>query len=100
MLNVEGKEVVAYVYSVVQRPSLSTYTWLIWKRTVASSAKTPEWAMQPKPKHWGRLCKYGDLCSYNPNGTLEDSSRKDTQIKIRGLRVELIKRWGDWASLY
>ncbi|KAJ5894899.1 hypothetical protein N7495_006590 [Penicillium taxi] len=33
--------------------------------------------------------KTGDLVRYNPDGSLEFQSRKDTQIKLRGQRVEL-----------
>lgn len=47
----------------------------------------PEW--MPRRAEWNRFFKTGDLGFYNPNGTLEFVGRKDTQIKIRGLRVEL-----------
>jgi amino acid adenylation domain-containing protein len=49
----------------------------------------PEWAPRQSSSHWKRFYKSGDLCFYNPDGTIEFSSRKDTQVKIRGLRVEL-----------
>ena len=52
-------------------------------------ASLPEWAPRRTLPHWNRFFKSGDLCSYNADGTIEFSSRKDTQIKIRGLRVEL-----------
>lgn len=47
----------------------------------------PEW--MPRRAEWNRFFKTGDLGFYNPNGTLQFVGRKDTQIKIRGLRVEL-----------
>lgn len=37
----------------------------------------------------GRVYKTGDLVHYNNDGTIEIVGRKDTQIKIRGQRVEL-----------
>lgn len=48
----------------------------------------PAWAPRPSG-HWDRFYKSGDVGFYNPDGTIEFSSRKDTQVKIRGLRVEL-----------
>ncbi|KEQ78403.1 amino acid adenylation, partial [Aureobasidium pullulans EXF-150] len=37
----------------------------------------------------GRLYKTGDLVAYDKDGTIKFKGRKDTQIKIRGQRVEL-----------
>ncbi|KAL4799310.1 hypothetical protein BDV19DRAFT_385559 [Aspergillus venezuelensis] len=39
----------------------------------------------------GRLFLSGDLVRYNGNGRLEYVGRKDTQVKLRGQRVELIE---------
>ncbi|KAL7934147.1 hypothetical protein V8C35DRAFT_327127 [Trichoderma chlorosporum] len=49
----------------------------------------PTWAPRRESQYWNRFYKSGDLGYYNPDGTIEFLSRKDTQIKIRGLRVEL-----------
>ncbi|KAK1624735.1 hypothetical protein BDP81DRAFT_329757, partial [Colletotrichum phormii] len=49
----------------------------------------PEWAPRSSLSRWNRFYKSGDLGYYNADGSIEFSSRKDTQVKIRGLRVEL-----------
>lgn len=51
--------------------------------------KLPSWVPKRGVQHWGRFYKSGDLAFYNADGTMEFAGRKDTQIKIRGLRVEL-----------
>ena len=47
----------------------------------------PEWA--PRTSEYNRFCKSEALCFYNSEGIMEISRRKDTQVKIRGLKVEL-----------
>ena len=75
---------------VIQGPTLLREYLSDPVKTEASSvAPLPEWAPRRMLPHWNRFFKSGDLCSYNADGTIEFSSRKDTQIKIRGLRVEL-----------
>ncbi|KAE8321391.1 hypothetical protein BDV39DRAFT_210790 [Aspergillus sergii] len=37
----------------------------------------------------GRFLKTGDLARYNPDGTISHLGRKDSQVKIRGQRVDL-----------
>ncbi|PIG69515.1 hypothetical protein AARAC_012045 [Aspergillus arachidicola] len=41
------------------------------------------------PRRGGRMYKTGDLVRYNADGSLTLIGRKDTQVKIRGQRVEL-----------
>jgi acyl-CoA synthetase (AMP-forming)/AMP-acid ligase II len=50
---------------------------------------TLEWMPRRHKSGWNRCYKSGDLAYYNYGGTMEFAGRKDTQIKIRGLRVEL-----------
>ncbi|KAJ5118135.1 uncharacterized protein N7515_010358 [Penicillium bovifimosum] len=86
----------------------STLTW-IWENLPLkvlpwpeSTSKTPEknaeafttdpaWikdfrATVPGPR---RIYKTGDLCYYNPDGSIQYISRKDHQVKLHGQRMEL-----------
>ncbi|KAL7940855.1 hypothetical protein V8C42DRAFT_349180 [Trichoderma barbatum] len=56
-------------------------------KTAASFIRNPTWLF--KFGHNGRMYKTGDLVRYNTDGTLTFLGRKDTQVKIRGQRVEL-----------
>lgn len=38
---------------------------------------------------WTRLYKTGDLAQYNIDGSITSIGRKDTQVKLRGLRIEV-----------
>lgn len=53
-------------------------------KTKAAFIHNPVW--MPKP---ARLYKTGDLVRYNPDGSISFVSRKDTQVKVRGQRLEL-----------
>lgn len=59
------------------------------ERTATVFVESPDWL----PARLGivskRLYKTGDLVHYNPDGTLNFVGRKDTQVKVRGQRVEL-----------
>ncbi|CAG8370231.1 unnamed protein product [Penicillium salamii] len=62
------------------------------KKTAASFVDDPAWLARGAPGipgRRGRLYKTGDLARYNSDGSLVYSARRDTQIKIRGQRVEL-----------
>lgn len=59
------------------------------KTEKAMISNLPSWAPRRSQLGWDRFFRSGDLCSYNPDGTIEFGTRLDTQIKIRGLRVEL-----------
>ena len=59
-------------------------------RTSAAFINTPAWAREENGIHRpSRIYKTGDLAQYNPDGTICYRGRKDSQVKIRGQRVEL-----------
>ncbi|KAL5349637.1 hypothetical protein ACLOAV_004667 [Pseudogymnoascus australis] len=75
---------------VIQGPNLLREYLANPEKTAASTVTSlPDWAPRRESPFWNRFYKTGDLCSYNFDGTMEFVSRKDTQVKIRGLRVEL-----------
>ncbi|PLB47171.1 acetyl-CoA synthetase-like protein, partial [Aspergillus steynii IBT 23096] len=63
-------------------------------KTAATFISDPAWLLRGPPSRpgqgrRGRLYKTGDLVRYNSDGSLAYIGRKDTQVKIRGQRVEL-----------
>ncbi|KAM4057707.1 AMP-binding enzyme [Hirsutella rhossiliensis] len=62
-------------------------------QTCASFVESPAWLLEGRRDglsgRCGRLHKTGDLVRYNADGSLAFIGRKDTQVKIRGQRVEL-----------
>ncbi|CAH0037403.1 unnamed protein product [Clonostachys rhizophaga] len=75
---------------VIQGPTLLREYLRDPERTgEAVSCDIPRWMPNADKPHWGRFYKTGDLCYLNDQGLLEFYSRKDTQVKIRGLRIEL-----------
>lgn len=68
------------------------------ERTAAAFIEDPTWLLQGcpgRPGRHGRLYKTGDLVQYDEDGNLLFIGRKDTQVKIRGQRVELgeVEHW-------
>lgn len=75
---------------VVQGPTLLREYLSDPAQTEGATVTTlPDWAPNRTSANWSRFYKTGDLGFYNMDGTVEYVGRKDTQIKIRGLRVEL-----------
>jgi amino acid adenylation domain-containing protein len=48
----------------------------------------PSWIPE-QTNTWSQFYKSGDLAFYNSNRMIEFVGRKDTQVKVRGLRIEL-----------
>jgi amino acid adenylation domain-containing protein len=62
------------------------------EKTAAAFIENPKWLSRGtsgQPGRTGRLYKTGDLVRYHEDGSLSFVGRKDTQVKIRGQRVEL-----------
>lgn len=57
------------------------------EKTSSAFIEDPNWMVQGS-RH-GRLYKTGDLVRQNDDGTISYIGRKDTQVKIRGQRLEL-----------
>lgn len=75
---------------MIQGPTLLREYLADKEKTEATITRfLPSWAPMQTSNSWNRFYKSGDLCFVNSRGVLEFSSRKDNQIKIRGLRVEL-----------
>lgn len=61
------------------------------KETSLAFIPPPRWAVSTMHTHHGsgRFYRTGDLARYNPDGSIRLVGRNDTQIKLRGQRVEL-----------
>ena len=58
-------------------------------RNKASFTDHVAWLPAPAGGDTRRFYKTGDLARYNPDGTIQYLGRMDTQVKVRGFRVEL-----------
>ncbi|EHK39853.1 non-ribosomal peptide synthetase, partial [Trichoderma atroviride IMI 206040] len=73
---------------LIQGPTLLREYLADPDRTNAAIVQSPGWLPLADEIHWDRCYKSGDLGYFNLDGTIEFSTRKDTQIKINGLRIE------------
>ncbi|KAG7006588.1 hypothetical protein G7Y79_00014g037630 [Physcia stellaris] len=58
-------------------------------QTAAAFIEAPQWVKEIRPDAKCRFFRTGDLVKYNPDGSFVYVGRKDTQVKLRGCRVEL-----------
>ncbi|KAJ5872998.1 uncharacterized protein N7529_005351 [Penicillium soppii] len=59
------------------------------QKTLDTFIEAPEWIQDFYPGHGRRVLRTGDLARYHSDGSIIYFGRKDTQVKIRGKRVEL-----------
>ena len=59
------------------------------EKTEAVFIKPPRWHPKSNGENAHRFYKCGDLARYKGDGTIRFAGRKDTQIKLRGQRIEL-----------
>ena len=57
-------------------------------KTARAFITNPAWA-SCVPGRSRRFYKTGDICRYNPDGTIRYLGRKDTQVKLHGQRIEM-----------
>jgi amino acid adenylation domain-containing protein/thioester reductase-like protein len=71
---------------LVEANTLARHYLNNFEKTAAAFMQRPNWLPSGR---CDRLYKTGDLVKYAPDGSLLFIGRKDTQVKIRGQRVEL-----------
>jgi amino acid adenylation domain-containing protein len=59
------------------------------QKTADTFIEAPEWIQDFYPGRGRRVVRTGDLARYHSDGSIVYVGRKDTQVKIRGKRVEL-----------
>ena len=74
---------------VVESPALARGYLNNPEKTQASFIQDPEWLRMYGSVNGRRIYKTGDLVRYQSDGSLKFVGRKDSQVKIRGQRVEL-----------
>ena len=75
---------------VIEGPALGRGYLNDESSTHAAFIITPAWAREENGVHRPRrIYKTGDLAQYNSDGSICYRGRKDTQVKVRGQRVEL-----------
>ncbi|KAB2569600.1 Nonribosomal peptide synthetase vlmS [Lasiodiplodia theobromae] len=73
---------------LVEAPTLARGYLNDAAKTDAAFVVNPKWAMTENGQT-RRMYKTGDLVKYNADGSMNFVGRKDTQVKLRGQRIEL-----------
>lgn len=93
VLNVNSPDWLASIGAIgelaVESPALARGYLNDPEKTSAAFIENPQWLQKNRPISKRRLYRTGDLVRYQSDGSLKFIGRKDTQIKIRGQRVEL-----------
>ena len=74
---------------LIEGPTLAREYFHDSVQTAAAFIEAPQWLTGFRPEGNCRLFRSGDLAKYNPDGSFVYVGRKDTQVKLRGCRVEL-----------
>ena len=74
---------------MIESPALARYYLEDHARSSSVFIDTPRWLRDMNRGIGSRVYKSGDLVKYLADGSLRYVARKDTQVKIRGQRVEL-----------
>ncbi|KAH8695213.1 hypothetical protein BGW36DRAFT_429095 [Talaromyces proteolyticus] len=72
--------------SFIENPSWTSDSWSLTTTSFTTTGLVSNGNNNQKPM---RFYKTGDLARFNIDGTIQILGRKDTQVKLRGLRVEL-----------
>jgi amino acid adenylation domain-containing protein len=70
---------------LLEGPTLARHYLHDAEKTAQAFVTNPVWS----PRPGSRFYRTGDLVRYNNDGTIRFVGRKDTQVKVRGQRVEL-----------
>ena len=93
LLDVEDPNRLAPIGAVaelaVEGPALANGYLNNTLKTAASFLERPEWPGIMRPGAQTRIYRTGDLVRYQSDGSIQYLTRRDTQVKVRGMRVEL-----------
>ncbi|KAH8810602.1 hypothetical protein F5884DRAFT_698551 [Xylogone sp. PMI_703] len=76
---------------VVEGPNVTNGYWNDHAKTASSFIKPPEWLKKLRGRNvpLRHLYRTGDLARFTANGMVRTAGRRDTQVKVRGQRIEL-----------
>jgi amino acid adenylation domain-containing protein len=73
----------------IEGPTLARGYFGDEEKTNKSFVQSPRWLQEAYPGRSDRIYKTGDLVRYASDGSLEFVGRSDTQVKLRGQRIDL-----------